>query len=48
MMIVSLLVVAIAIICASDKEQLGQPRLPYNTSILCGESWVMYLGAVVG
>ena len=47
-MIVSLLVVAIAIICASDEEQLGPLRLPYQTSILSGEGWVMYLGAGVG
>ena len=43
MMIVSLLVVAIAIICASDKEQLAWLRLPYHTSILTGEGWVMEL-----
>ena len=39
MMIVNLLVVAIAIICASDEEQLAWLRLPYHTSILTGEGW---------
>ena len=43
MMIVSLLVVAIAIICASDEEQLVWLRFPYHTSILTGEGWVMEL-----
>ena len=43
MIIVSLLVVAIAIICASDEERLAWMRLPYHTSILTGEGWVMEL-----
>ena len=43
MIIVNLLVVAIAIIYAPDKEQLAQLRLSYHTSILTGEGWVMEL-----
>ena len=34
---------AIAIICASDEEQLAWLKLPYHTSILTGEGWVMEL-----
>ena len=42
-MIVSLLVVAITIILAPDEAQLALVRLPYHTSILTGEGWVMEL-----
>ena len=41
MMIVSLLMAAIAIVLATDEEQLAQVRLPYHTSALTGEGWVM-------
>ena len=43
MMIVSLFMITITIILATDEEQLAQVRLPYHTSILTGESWVMEL-----
>ena len=43
MMICSLFLAAIAIILATDEEQLAQLRLPYHTSILTRESWVMEL-----
>ena len=42
-MIISLFMAAIAIILATDEEQLAQLRLPYHTSVLTGESWVMEL-----
>ena len=44
-MICSLFLAAIAIILATDEEQLAQLRLPYHTSILTGEGWVMELFA---
>ena len=43
MMICSLFLAAIAIILATDEEQLAHLRLPYHTSILTGEGWVMEL-----
>ena len=43
MMICSLSLAAIAIILATDEEQLAQLRLPYHTSILTEEGWVMEL-----
>ena len=43
MMIVSLLMAAIAIVLATDEEQLAWVRLPYHTSALTGEGWVMEL-----
>ena len=43
MMIFSLLLAAIAIVLATDEEQLAQLRLPYHTSILTGEGWLMEL-----
>ena len=39
MMICSLFLAAIAIILATDEEQLAQLRLPYHTSILTGEGY---------
>ena len=43
MMIVNLLMAAIAIVLATDEEQLARVRLPYHTSALTGEGWVMEL-----
>ena len=43
MMICSLFLAAIAIILATDEEQLAHLRLPYHTFILTGEGWVMEL-----
>ena len=42
-MIISLFMAAIAIILATDEEQLAWLRLPYHTSVLTGEGWVMEL-----
>ena len=43
MMIISLFMAAIAVILTTDEEQLAQLRLPYHTSVLTGEGWVMEL-----
>ena len=43
MMIFSLLLAAIAIVLATDEEQMAQLRLPYHTSILTGEGQLMEL-----
>ena len=43
MMIISLFMAAIAVILATDEEKLAWLRLPYHTSALTGEGWVMEL-----
>ena len=43
MMIISLFMAAIAVILATDEEQLAWLRLPYHTSVLTREGWVMEL-----
>ena len=43
MMIISLFMAAIAVILATDEEQLAWLRLPYHTSVLTGKGCVMEL-----